>query len=281
MKIIGLGHYSRTGKDSFANYLLEELASTQLRAGKKSFAWKLKQICFELYAWAGMREPEFYETPEGAPYRDIVLEAIGKTPVQIWVDAGTPAMREQVYDRTWIDYLLQTDHGVDVLVIPDVRFPNEVEAIRALGGTLIKVVRPGYGPRKTVADRALLGYTGWDYVIGSSGEMSELKHWSELFASAITNPEQFEVTQGADHKANALAVEVVEPWEPEHTPGSFKLHVDEALAGTLMNMHAVGEREGLETLPETLEQLIYLHFPSFRGRNFWREPYREPYREAA
>lgn len=211
MKIIGLGHYSRTGKDSFANFLLEALARTPIVAGKMAFAWKLKQICHELYAWAGLREPEFYDTKEGEPYRDVVLEAIGKTPVAIWVDAGTRAFREQVYDRTWIDYLLKNNHGLDVLVIPDVRFPNEVEAVRALGGTLIKVVRPGYGPRKTVADRALLGFTDWDYVIGSSGQMSELQSWANLFAQHLQDP-SIPVIQARGDKKAAMTVEVIEPW---------------------------------------------------------------------
>lgn len=274
MKVIGLGHYSRTGKDSFANYLLAALACPKIKAAKKSFAWKLKQVCYELYAWAGMREPEFYETPEGATYRDIVLQAMGKTPVQIWVDFGTPAVREQVYDRTWIDYLLKTDHGVEVLVVPDVRFPNEVEAIRELGGTLIKVVRPGYGPRKTVADRALLGFTGWDYVIGSSGEMSELNYWARGFSAWIENPRLFQKPmQSEEEKAKALSVEVIEPWEPESKPGSFKLNIDEAFAGYLMNMDALGQREGQQTLPDEVKAKIYWAFPQFNDRNFYRDPY--------
>ena len=58
---LGFGHYSRTGKDTTANYFLDDYGA---QAIKRSFAWKLKQICHELYAWAGLRPPEFYETPE-------------------------------------------------------------------------------------------------------------------------------------------------------------------------------------------------------------------------
>src|ERR1035437_2708896 len=100
MRIIGLGHYSRTGKDSFANYFLLHTPG----AIKIPFAWKLKSITHDLYSWAGLREPEYYETPEGALARDIVLPDLGLTPVQVWVKFGTPAVREQVYDKTWIDY---------------------------------------------------------------------------------------------------------------------------------------------------------------------------------
>ena len=76
--------------------------------------------------------------------------------------------------RTWLDYLLKSNLSTDVLIVPDVRFPNEADAIKAAGGVTIKIVRPGYGPRKTVADRALLGYDGWDYVLGDGGTMESL-----------------------------------------------------------------------------------------------------------
>jgi len=186
MKIIGLGHYSRVGKDTFANYLVESLAEYQpsLKVLKRSFAWKLKQVTHELFSWAGLREPEFYETAEGAAVRQVKLLDLDMTPVEIWVAFGTKAVREQVYSNTWVDYLLrQTD--CDVLIIPDVRFPNEAEAIHKLGGQLIKVVRPGFGPLNTVADQALHDYSGWDAIVGQDGEISSLHHAANHLAKEI------------------------------------------------------------------------------------------------
>jgi len=217
MKVIGLGHYSRTGKDTFANALITSLREydPKFRVGKVPFAWKLKQVCYELYAWAGMKPPEWYETAEGEKDRDIMLPAIGKTPVDIWIDMGTPAVRQNVYDRTWIDYVLKTDHKLDVLIVPDVRFYNEVDAVRELSGTLIKVVRPGYGPRKSPADRALLCYRGWDLVIGETGDIRELKQWANRFAYALTqdNVPHWPPFRYADENKAAYQVEVIEPWE--------------------------------------------------------------------
>lgn len=216
MKIIGLGHYSRTGKDSFANHLIAALdkMSPLLYVEKKPFAWKLKQVCYELYEHLGLRKPEFYETPEGEKQRNVVLPRIGKTPVQIWIDFGTPAVREQVYDKTWIDYVLRIDHGLDVMIVPDVRFPNEVEAMRDHGAHLIKVVRPGYGPRKSVADRALLGFKGWDNVIGEEGTMDSLKMWAERYAEWILGGEP--VVRSPESIEKALSVEVIEPWDDDN-----------------------------------------------------------------
>ena len=224
MYIVGLGHYSRTGKDTLANALVASLHEREpkLRVKKLPMAWKMKQIAHDLYAWAGLREGEFYETPEGEPYRDIVLPVLGKTPVEVWVAIGTYAMRDQVHPDTWLNYVFETDHDCDVLVVPDVRFPNEHAKARYKGAKLVKVVRPGYGPRKTVADRALLGCVDWDVVAGGSGEMRELREWASRIACEIMGGRSF--TQTIAEKREALKVEVIEPCE--HDPATPYLGYD-------------------------------------------------------
>ena len=195
---IGLGHYKRTGKDTFANFLLRELTNHGVTAKKVSFAWKLKQICHELYGWAGCREPEFYDTPEGELLREVKLERLiceerpeGLSPRDIWINMGTNAVREQVYQRTWLDYVLCTDFGVKVVIIPDVRFPNEAQGIKDRGGILIKMVRPGFYPDARDVpdhlnpDKALLTYNDWDYVLGASGDIRDLGEQAQQFADWI------------------------------------------------------------------------------------------------
>ena len=92
------------------------------------FATKLKQIVHELYAWAGVGDEAYYNDPEHEHERDIVIPELGMTPVELWVKFGTLAVRERVYDLTWVNYLLKTDHKLDVIIISDVRYPNEVES---------------------------------------------------------------------------------------------------------------------------------------------------------
>lgn len=214
MKVIALGHYSRTGKDSLANLAIKAIKeyNPKLRVGKIPFAWKLKQICFELYSWDGMREPEFYETEEGAPYRDIVLPTIGKTPVQIWVDMGTPAVRDNVFEKTWIDYVFKTDHNLDVLFVPDTRFHNEIDAAEEFGDDALvaKVVRPGFGPRKTVADRALVSCDRWHYVFGG-GTVADLRPVASQIARWVSGGPK--PSQTLAQRRLIEATEVIEPWE--------------------------------------------------------------------
>ena len=213
---VGLGHYSRTGKDTFANYLIGHLES-KLLIRKRPLAWKLKEITYNFYAWAGMMPPNTMRHQKGGRDRDVMLPALGMTPVEVWVAFGTKAVRNNVYDRTWLDYLLKSNHQERVIIIPDVRFPNEADAIKEAGGVLIKIVRPGYGPRKTIADRALVGYTGWDYVFGGEGTMFALKRYAEDFANYLTGqgPQPF---QAASSRDRHLSVENIEPWEAHEDP---------------------------------------------------------------
>jgi hypothetical protein len=60
---IGLGHYSNVGKDSYANFLVEALEQYKVSALKISFAYKLKSICHDLYAWAGLQDADYYQPP--------------------------------------------------------------------------------------------------------------------------------------------------------------------------------------------------------------------------
>lgn len=209
---LGIGHYSRTGKDTFANALVAMLRALkpQLMVARKGFATKLKDVTHQLYGWAGLQDEDYYNDPKHEHERNVNLPALGMTPVEIWVCFGTHAVRNKVYDATWLNYVLKTGHPADVLIIPDCRFPNEVEAVKAAGGVLIKIVRPGYGPRKTVADQALVGYGGWDYVLGDGGTIAALHESARQFAAWLAGVGPKPVQTAAARK-KALAVEVPQP----------------------------------------------------------------------
>jgi hypothetical protein len=180
--IIGIGHYSRVGKDTLANAIIDSLAerAPSLFVEKRPLARKLKEICHELYFWAGVREPDFYETEQGAKMRYEELTALGLSPVELWVEVGTNFFRK-LHEDTWVNAIL-SKISCDVTIIPDVRWPNEFAAIRERDGLLVKVVRPGVPPLDTPADKALLGEDGWHLVVGGSGRISELKQWGDKIA---------------------------------------------------------------------------------------------------
>jgi hypothetical protein len=59
----------------------------------------------------------------------------------------------------WVDYALNSIPDGGKAVIADVRYPNEANAIRALGGKVFRVERDGVGPANSHAsENALDGY---------------------------------------------------------------------------------------------------------------------------
>jgi hypothetical protein len=136
--IIGLGHRKRVGKDTFGGMLRDYIrAYTQgaIDVRTAAFADKLKSVCHDIYGWAGLKGRQWYEDhPED---RETVLPDLGMTPREIWIKLGTHAVRNHVYQDTWVESLLQ---GVtcDVLIVTDMRFPGEADRIRDLGGMLLR-----------------------------------------------------------------------------------------------------------------------------------------------
>jgi hypothetical protein len=94
-------------------------------------------------------------------------------------------MRRHFDEDVWVKSLERyisrrgTD-GEDHWAIPDVRFPNEVEAVKRMRGFVVRIDRdpklriPQVATRSHASEIALDGYTGWDYVINNDGRPSEL-----------------------------------------------------------------------------------------------------------
>lgn len=178
MKIIGIGYRKASGKDTFANFL-----TTHLRCehpGKKiktvGFADAVKATAYQLYSWAGLKRGVFYESHYEA--KEITLPLIGQSPRDFWIGVGNK-LRE-VYPRTWLDIILKQPE-VDVLIIKDVRFINEAQAIWDLHGFLVRIDRDV--PRGTdPAETSLDIWDEWSEIIDNNGTFQELSESAIKFA---------------------------------------------------------------------------------------------------
>lgn len=175
MKIIAFGHRKRTGKDTiakaFEHTLSEKMGKNFVR--KIAFADPLYQICHELYSWDGFGTKEDYDL--GFKDKTVLLPNIGKTPRQILIEMGTPAIRQVVYERTWIDCALKNQPpDIKLLLISDLRFPNEFDAVKEAGGVCVRVDRPAIEPTEDIADSALASETRWDCILVNDGSIRRL-----------------------------------------------------------------------------------------------------------
>lgn len=171
--IIGFGHRSRMGKDTAANFLAGYIRQHKrnVLVVKTSFAAKMKSISHDLYKWAGLQDADFYEKPENIHLREIKLPFIDKTPIEIWIELGTTVGRS-IYKDTWLQYPLKQKYNY--LIVTDVRFENEADEIRKLGGYVCKVHNPNVPYRVSVVDEQLEHYKKWDFTITNDGDLKSL-----------------------------------------------------------------------------------------------------------
>lgn len=139
--IIGICGFIGSGKDTIADYLVN---LHQYR--RESFANSLKDAVALVFGWdRTMLEGRTKLSREWREQRDEWWsERLGMdiTPRWILQQWGTNVLRSSFHDDIWIASLENKLRNIkDDVVITDCRFPNEIKAIRAAGGKVIRVVR--------------------------------------------------------------------------------------------------------------------------------------------
>ena len=173
--LIGIGSKKGVGKDTAANILLKRLNGDKEPNPMDlsqyeifPFALSVKDISFSLYSWAGLQEPEYYE--ENTAHKEVMLRN-GMTPRDIWIGVGNHLRN---FDpNIWLNRIIQSQ--LMNLIIPDVRFQNEFNAIKGKDGILIKIIRAGQNKGTDPAEISLDNETRWDHVIENNGTLEDLE----------------------------------------------------------------------------------------------------------
>ena len=160
--IIGIAGNKGSGKDTAGNFIRDHfLWSHSKKFQIKKYAGFLKQIVSGLLGCSlqDLEDREFKEkelgeewwyvnTSEGkVPYKSLQnfsdnYEVVKMTPRKLLQQLGTEGGRESVHPNIWINALWANYKPSDNWVVTDVRFPNEVEAIKKRGGYIIVLDRP-------------------------------------------------------------------------------------------------------------------------------------------
>lgn len=161
--VVGLGHRARAGKDSVASVLCGSYRFTRL-----SFAESLKAAACEIFGWDRRHvDGELKEVVDGY---------WGFSPRWALQRLGTEAVRNVIGTETWVkSAMLRIARRGPRVVITDVRFPNEADAILGLGGEVWRVDRPGLPPAEHVSETGLLDYGRWSAVLVNNGGLGELE----------------------------------------------------------------------------------------------------------
>ena len=159
MRIFGLTAYARSGEDTFADFAqayLEDHPNREepLVVERLSFAQALKDAVVMIDPILG------FDPRTGAltrlsqamrNYSDSEIKVIWPEHRRLLQVIGTDFIRASDTDF-WARIVDNQIHALDetktdIVFITDVRFPNEADMVRNLGGKIIRIYRDGVGPQ--------------------------------------------------------------------------------------------------------------------------------------
>lgn len=96
--------------------------------------------------------------------------------LQWWGTEYRRAQDPDYWTKAWGRKIEQLDLSRVHVLVDDVRFMNELEVIRAHGGRIVKIERPGFlGANSHSSETSLDDFTEWDAVVINDGKLEELR----------------------------------------------------------------------------------------------------------
>jgi Domain of unknown function (DUF4406) len=169
VELIGLSGYARSGKDTIADSL-----ATTYGYKKMSFADPMKKALLTL-------DPNI-DFGEGRAYLSQAIKVgwdelkNNSTEIRPLLQRmGTEIGRNMWGEDFWVNAAINSIPDGSKIVFADVRFPNEADAIKSLGGSVWRIERNGVGPANShISETALDGYK-FDKTINNSGSIEDLE----------------------------------------------------------------------------------------------------------
>lgn len=168
--IIGLSGYAQVGKDTVANYLVEKYGFV-----KVSFADPIREALYKLnpYVRIGDMPPTSLAT---------AVDHMGWEEVKVFSSdtrellqrMGTEVGREMFGKDFWVNQGLLRAREHSNVVFADTRFRNEAEAIRANGGQVWRINKPGHKPVNDHPSETALDEYRFDWHLPNYAGIEEL-----------------------------------------------------------------------------------------------------------
>lgn len=204
---IALNAYASAGKDSLAQFFIEE-------HGFVKYAWAdtlriaagiLNPIvgvildgelvddyhALERVGWASVRIVRYND----ALAEDGYVAAKAKYPLfrEFLQLLGTDVGRNLIEDNVWVDATIgriERDGNADAdIVFTDTRFPNEAEAVRSRGGYVVRIDRDGVGPANDHPSETSLDDYNFDARVQNNGTLDDLAFDAAHIISVLGDPD--------------------------------------------------------------------------------------------
>ena len=155
--------------EDFANKRYKNFADIQI----VHFADSLKetaQVLFRIGEWET-------NTQEG---KKTTIDWIGKTVRELLQGIGQ-GLRDAIDSDLWIKILFANTENWSNHIIADVRYPNELDAIKERNGVLLRIDRKDAGAGNHSSETALDNYKEWDVHIENNSSIEDLFEAMRIF----------------------------------------------------------------------------------------------------
>ena len=173
MRLVPISGKAGHGKDTIAGMIKAFLESNGKKILIIHYGDLVKFIAEKFFLWNGIKD-EYGRTL----LQKVGTDCIRKQSPNYWVDFITGVL--SFFPEEW-DYVL----------IPDARFPNEINCLKAAGYdvTHIRIVRPGFSrlteeQQKHISETALDGYPA-DMLVMNDGTLEDLEKKAKETATYI------------------------------------------------------------------------------------------------
>jgi hypothetical protein len=170
VQAIGFSGWARSGKDTAAEHVIKNYGYS-----KASFAEPIRQALYNLNPSIDVGESNkasLATTVRLLGWEELKTLSVDVRPLMQRL--GTEVGREMFGDNFWVDSALDRVLDGSKVVFTDVRYPNEADAIKALGGQIYRINRDGVGPANEHASETALNDYAFDDRIDNSGSVEEL-----------------------------------------------------------------------------------------------------------
>lgn len=187
VSIVGFIGKKGSGKTTCSELLQQLGRDNNVKVIRVAFADPLKRICSDLYCFAyDIPVEAFYGTQEE---KEQVHPALGnRSGREVLQFLGTGCFKAITPD-IWITYTLRhidiaIKYGADIVVIDDVRFPEEAQALKERGAILIRVERlrdVTYSQTETHESETAMDTIDVDETIWNNSDKFALSHQLQRF----------------------------------------------------------------------------------------------------
>lgn len=162
--LLGIAGPKNSGKDTFANRF-----KLYMPCISRAFAEPVKRTCQQLYL---LTENQLYDTEE----KERIDPRWGLSPRQMFQQLGTNYIRNQIDPNFFLKHFEIWYHQQPSdtnIIIPDVRFQNEVDLIHRLGGKVVYIYRPFLSEDLHESEISATQLNHIDYYIENCGTLSQ------------------------------------------------------------------------------------------------------------